>query len=101
MIGRPSTRLFPMSSMSRTFASVVADTELMAEVQERSKKALTAQRPLLDANEVTLPAADYRAVLEGRSLPDPAAQEYSEAIILLDGRPSLLVRDDTFEEPEL
>lgn len=90
-----------MSSTSRTFDSVVADAELMAEVRERSKKALTAQRPLLDAHEVVLASADYRAVLEGRPLPDTAAQEYSEAIVLLDGRPSLLVRDDAFEEPEL
>ncbi len=89
-----------MSSQSRTFASVVADPELMAEVRERSKKALTAHRPVLDANEIALPAADYRAVIEGHTLPDPTAQEYGEAIVLVDGRPSLLVRDDQFEEPE-
>lgn len=90
-----------MNSQSRTFVSVVADPELMAEVRERSKKALNAHRTVLDANEIALAAADYRAIVEGHPLPDLAAQEYGEAIVLLDGRPSLLVRDDSFEEPEL
>ncbi|MBP3954087.1 DNA/RNA non-specific endonuclease [Gemmata sp. G18] len=90
-----------MSSLSRTFTAVLADTELMAEIRDRSKKTLAAHRPVLDANEVALAPADYRAVMEGRPLPDADAQDYSEAIVLLDGRPSLLVRNDSFEEPEL
>lgn len=90
-----------MSSPSRMFTAVLEDSELMAEVRERSKKALATHRPVLDANEIALAPADYRAVTEGRALSDADAQDYSEAIVLLDGRPSLLVRDDSFEEPEL
>lgn len=90
-----------MSSVSAAFASVLADPELMAEVRERSKKTLAAHRPVLDAHEVPLAAAEFRAVVDGRPLPDSTAQEYGEAIVLLDGRPSLLVRGDSFEEPEL
>ncbi|MBN9521325.1 DNA/RNA non-specific endonuclease [bacterium] len=90
-----------MSHPSRTFATVAADAELMAEVRERSKRTLTTLRPVLDAHEIALPAADFRAVTEGRALTDEAAQEYGEAIVLLVGRPSLLGRDDRFEEPEL
>ena len=85
---------------SRSFAAVVSDPELMAEVRDRSKKTLTTHRPVLDANEVALAAAEFRTVVEGHALPDAAAQAYGEAIVLLNGRPSLLVRDDSFEEPE-
>lgn len=90
-----------MRPPSRTFAAVVADAELMAEIQDRSKKAVAASRPVLEANEVELAPAEFRAVLAGRVLPDTVAQDYGEAIVLLDGRPSLLVQNDTFEEPEL
>lgn len=90
-----------MNFLSRTFASVIADSELMAEIQDRSKKTLAAHRPVLETNEVALAPTDYRAVIEGRPLADTDAQDYAEAIVLLEGRPSLLVRNDTFEEPEL
>ena len=43
----------------------------------------------------------YRSRRRGSSVADPAAEDYGEAIVLLDGRPSLLVRDDSFEEPDL
>jgi len=90
-----------MNAISRTFASVIEDTELMAEVHDRSKKSLTANRQVLDSNEVTLAAADFRGVIEGRPLSEAMAQDYAEAIVLLDARPSLLIQNDAFEEPEL
>ncbi len=85
---------------SRSFAAVVADPELMAEIRDRSKYSVTTHRSVLDANEIALGAADLGTVVEGRALSDPEAQAYAEAIVLLDGRPSLLVRNDSFEEPE-
>jgi len=73
----------------------------MAEIHSRSKKTLTSHSEFLEGNELRLAPADYKAIVEGRSPAAPEAQSIAEAIILLDGRPSLLVLNDTFEEPEL
>jgi endonuclease G len=90
-----------MKPVSRAFAAVAADADLMAEIRDRAKKTLTAHRPILDANEVALSLTEFRTVDDETAVADPTAQAYAEAIVLLDGRPSLLVRDDTFEDPEL
>lgn len=90
-----------MSSTSPIFASVMRDSELMTEIRGRAGRTLNVHRERLGKKELPLTQADYNAVSEGRSLAVAEAQGIAEAIVLLDGRPSLLVQNDTFEEPEL
>lgn len=88
-------------SSSPVLSSVTSDAELMAEIQSRSKKTLTSHSEYLHECEMKLSHNEYKSVLEGNYLGDPDAQGMAEAIILLDGRPSLLITDDTFDEPTL
>lgn len=85
---------------SPLFDSVVADAELMAELQSRAKKAHAAAAETLDAHRLELPVTDLRAVMGGDAAGSEEAQVFAEAIVLLDGRPSLLVTNDQFAEPE-
>lgn len=84
-----------MSSKSPIFRSIVKDPELMAEIQDRSKKTLAS------FHEIPLAHRDFKAVFSGATPDNLDSQNYAEAIIRLDGRPSLLVSEDTFAEPEL
>jgi endonuclease G len=90
-----------MSSASPVFQSVIDDPELIAEIQSRSKRLVLAHREALDTSGVSLAHTDVRSVLEGNFLESPEDQAATEAIILLEGRPSLLIQDDAFAEPEL
>ncbi len=89
-----------MPSQSPLFASVVSDPELMAELQSRMKKSHSAQAETLESMGLELPLGGLRAVVEGKMAESAEAQSFAEAIVLLDGRPSLLVTNDQFAEPD-
>lgn len=84
--------------MNRTqIASVLNDKPLMEEIRSRVESEVGLPR----ADEFNVKSATIRkAIAGGRPAPENfATRPLSEAIILLFGRPALLVKNDTFEPP--
>ena len=90
-----------MAGASPILKQILEDRELRDELFDLGRQAVTPHRATLEAASLEVRAKDITSTLEGK--PDaaaPGSRMAAEAIVLITGRPSLLIHDGTFENPQ-